>query len=82
MVEAPTEVKEPASGNNLVVPGGRPSLMGQNTKRLLAEMGDDLAGMGAGGAFDENDYMARQPTAMQKDPAMMTGAPANIVPEP
>ena len=43
----------------MAVPGSRPSLMGQNTRRMLAEMGDDLAGMGAGGAFDENDYMVR-----------------------
>ena len=57
LVEAP--IKEPASATNLAVPGSRPSLVGQNTRRMLAEMGDDLAGMGAGGAFDENDYMVR-----------------------
>ena len=37
----------------------RSTLVGQETRRLLEEMGEDLAGMGAGGALDyeENGFM-------------------------
>ena len=37
-------------------------------------MGEDLAGMGAGGALDyeENGFMEGQSPAMVQDPAMMT----------
>ena len=40
-------------------------------------MGEDLAGMGAGGALDyeENDFMEGQSPAMVQDPAMMTSEP-------
>jgi len=49
-------------------------LIGKKTFKLLNEMGDDLAGMGAGAInFDENDMVMRQPSAMHRDPAMMTG---------
>lgn len=46
---------------------------------MLMEMGDDLAGMGAGNlAYDEeNNMMIRQPTSMYGDHAMMQGQPAS-----
>lgn len=43
---------------------------------MLAEMGEDLAGMGAGGlVFDEGQgVMMRQSTVMANDPAMASAS--------
>ena len=47
--------------------------MGQNTRKILEEIGDDLAGMGAGDLIynEDNMMMIRPPTDIIKDPAMM-----------
>lgn len=56
--------------DNLALPGQ--PLQSKNTQMMLAEMGEDLAGMGAGGlVFDEGSgAMMRQSTVMANDPAM------------
>lgn len=60
----------------------QPDFVGQNTMRVLNEMGSDLAGMGVTGLdFDENNMMMRQATAMQQDPAMMQG-PTQVIQPP
>ena len=53
----------------------RPTIVGQRTQMLLQEMGDDLQGMGIDpvACGDNFEMMDRQPTSIQRDPAMMTG---------